>query len=214
MISNGKPVQPPRLAVWLITLFAPPQEGESILGDLLEEFSTLAATSGLSAARSWYWRQVTKTVVHLFGAELRAEPWLMVLAVFAGFWSVGFATRWSQHAIQAFLNAHQFYEWHPGAYLFWLKFPLQIGRIVLCTAIGAGVALAAKRVEMAAAIGLASVQLVLFGAGTFYLMATSRVWFHWFLGMLPWNCLTAVAIVSGGAMVKARRSASARSSVP
>jgi len=35
-------LRPPRIAVWLISLFAPAEEAESILGDLLEEFSHLA----------------------------------------------------------------------------------------------------------------------------------------------------------------------------
>ena len=33
--------QPPCVAVWLVNLFTPAKEAESILGDLLEEFSQL-----------------------------------------------------------------------------------------------------------------------------------------------------------------------------
>ncbi len=212
MNSQQRLVQPPRLAAWLITLFAPTQEAESILGDLLEEFSTIVKNSGVAVARGWYWRQASKTVVHLLGSEVRAEPWLMLLAVAAGFWSVGFATRWSQGTIQAFLNAHQVYERHPDAYLFWLKFPLQIGRLVLCTAIGATVALAAKRIEMAAVIALASVQMALFAVGTLYVIVTGGTWLHWFLFMLQWNLLSAIAIVAGGVLVKTRRSGWTRGS--
>ena len=115
MISQRKPVQPPHLAVSLVTLFAPAQELESISGDLLEEFSTVADIVGLAAARSWYWRQARKTVTHLLWSEVRAEPWLMLLTVAAGFWSIGFTTRSSPHAIQSSLNAHQIYERHPEA---------------------------------------------------------------------------------------------------
>ncbi len=40
-------VQPPRVAVWLVGLFAPAEESESITGDLVEEFSQLASRSEL-----------------------------------------------------------------------------------------------------------------------------------------------------------------------
>jgi hypothetical protein len=43
MTSQSQFVQPPRFAVWLLTLFALDDEAESILGDLLEDFSLLAA---------------------------------------------------------------------------------------------------------------------------------------------------------------------------
>jgi len=43
--------QPPRGAVWLIELFTPYEQAESIPGDLLEEFSDLASKSGVAYAR-------------------------------------------------------------------------------------------------------------------------------------------------------------------
>jgi len=100
----------------------------------------------------------------------------------------------------------------PRSYLFWLKFPLQIGRIVLCTAIGSVMALAAKRVEMVAVMTLALLTMALFGLGTVALIVTGRTWLHWLLVMMPWNCLTSAAILAGGAIVKVRRSAVARRS--
>jgi hypothetical protein len=51
MTSQPHFVQPPRIAVWLISLFALAAEAESILGDLLEEFSVLASKSGMPSAR-------------------------------------------------------------------------------------------------------------------------------------------------------------------
>ena len=41
---------PPRIAIRLLSLFATNEEAESILGDLLEEFSQLTAKSGVAAA--------------------------------------------------------------------------------------------------------------------------------------------------------------------
>ena len=45
-----QPPQPPRIAVWLLTLFTPAEVEESIMGDLLEEFSGLAIESGRASA--------------------------------------------------------------------------------------------------------------------------------------------------------------------
>ena len=43
-------VRPPRMAVWLVDLFTPNKQSESIPGDLLEEFSELASKSGVASA--------------------------------------------------------------------------------------------------------------------------------------------------------------------
>jgi hypothetical protein len=40
-------VQPPRIATWLLNLFTPVGEAESILGDLLEEYYHLASNREL-----------------------------------------------------------------------------------------------------------------------------------------------------------------------
>jgi hypothetical protein len=205
MNSDRRLVQPPSVAVWLLTLFGPAKEGDSIAGDLLEEFTSLVRQSGVALARSWYWRQSLKTVGHLFMAEFRAAPWLLFLTVVGGFWLIGFGTRFSGHAVQRFLDTQRIYELHPDAYLFWYKFPLEIGRVILCTAIGSLVALAARRKEMAAVMALACVQMVLFGTAAVAEMFSSREWLHWFLFMLTWNSLCAIATVAGGAMVKTRR---------
>ena len=78
-------VQPPRFAVWLLTLFALDEEAESILGDLLEEFSLLASKSGIPFARRWYWRQTLKTIFQLAVLGFRTAPWLTTAAVVGGF---------------------------------------------------------------------------------------------------------------------------------
>jgi hypothetical protein len=69
-------VQPPRFAVWLVNLFTPYEQAESIPGDLLEEFSELALKSDGAFARRWYWRQSVKTIGHLIGCGFRSVPWL------------------------------------------------------------------------------------------------------------------------------------------
>lgn len=61
MTSQAHFVRPPRTATWLVNLFTPADAGESILGDLFEEFSHIASNSGVAVARRWYWRQSVKT---------------------------------------------------------------------------------------------------------------------------------------------------------
>jgi hypothetical protein len=200
------PPQPPRIAMWFLALFTPAEVEVSITGDLLEEFSGIAIESGYAFARRWYWRQILKTIIDTSASAFRAAPWLMLVTVIGGFWLIGFATRSSQHAMRMFLDSRRIYELHPNAYLFWLKFPLEIGHIVICSGIGALVGLAARRIEMAAAMALALLQIALFLAGTVALIAGGREWLNWFLFMLPWNSVSFIATIIGGAIVRICRS--------
>ena len=84
MTSQPYSVQPPSVAVWLISLFTLADGAETILGDLLEEFSLLASKSGVSVARKWYWRQTIKTVPRLAGSAFRTAPGMIVTAVVGG----------------------------------------------------------------------------------------------------------------------------------
>jgi putative ABC transport system permease protein len=55
-------MMPPRLARWILTRALPPgPEGDTIRGDLLEEFTARARRSPAAAAR-WYWRAVVSIV--------------------------------------------------------------------------------------------------------------------------------------------------------
>ena len=89
MTSQSPFVQPPRFAVWLLTLFALDDEAESILGDLLEEFTLLASSSGGPFARRWYWRQTLNTVLQLAVLGFRTSPWLTAAAIAGGFFLRG-----------------------------------------------------------------------------------------------------------------------------
>ena len=198
--------QPPRLAGWLLTLFTPADQADSIQGDLLEEFSSVATKSNPFAARTWYWRQVLRTIPHNIAASFRPVPMLLPLAVIAGFWLTGLATRCSSHAMRIFLDAHRVYELHPAAYLFWSKFPLEIGRVLICFIIGALVALLAKRIEMVAVLTLVLLQLALFLFGAVALIASGRPWLDWFLFMALWNTLGFIATITGGVIVRTLRS--------
>lgn len=74
----------PRVADWLLFLFVSKDQAPPILGDLREEFLAVASQRGMWSARLWYWRQVAKTVPHLFYAQLALEPWQVFTAVVAG----------------------------------------------------------------------------------------------------------------------------------
>lgn len=199
--------QPPRIASWLLTLFTPAEVAEPIMGDLFEEFSGLVLKSDIGFARNWYWRQTLKTILYTGGDAFRAAPWLMFVTIAGGLWLIGFATRSSLHAMQIFLNSHRIYELHPSAYVFWSKFPLELGRVIICGLAGVVVALAAKRGEMAAVIVISLVQIALFLAAVVAVIARGEAWFHWFMAMLLWNSLGSAATVLGGAAVRIYRSA-------
>ena len=90
MTSQPYSVQPPRIAMWLVNLFAIPDDTDAILGDLLEEYSHLAAKSGVAFARRWYWRQTLKTITHLSLLQPnRVAPWSTSAAVAGGFLTPG-----------------------------------------------------------------------------------------------------------------------------
>jgi hypothetical protein len=74
----------PRAADWLLDLFVSQDQAPPILGDLREEFLAVASQRGMWSARLWYWRQVMKTVPHLFYAQLVLGPWKVFTAVVAG----------------------------------------------------------------------------------------------------------------------------------
>ena len=204
-MTSQPDLQPPRIARWLLTLFTPAEVTESIMGDLLEEFSGLVIKSDLAFARGWYWRQTLRTIAHAGGNGVSSAPWLMLGVILGGLWLIGFATRSSAHAMQTFLDAHRLYESHPNAYLFWSKFPLEIGRVIICGLVGAIVALAAKRMEIIAVIAVSLLQIALFFAAVVAVIARGEAWFQWFIVMLQWNGLCSIATVVGGAIVRTCR---------
>jgi hypothetical protein len=140
-------VRPPRIAVWLVDLFTPNKQSESIPGDLLEEFSELASKSGVAFACRWYWRQSVKTVAHLIANGFLAVPWLIAGTVVGG-WLLCWFLVWStQKAIVAVLYKYQVYA-HIDAYVFWLIYAVLIERLIEPLIIGCIIAVAAKGREM------------------------------------------------------------------
>lgn len=198
--------EPPRIAQWLTSLFAPADVAEAVTGDVQEEFASLVVSWGASRARTWYRQQALGIIVRSGPSAFRAHPFRMLIIVLGALWFTGFATTYSARAMQMLLDAHRVYELDPSGYLFWLKFPFEIGRIMICTVVGSLVALAAKRYELPTAVSLALAQIAMFGAGTITLIAYGRPWFQWFVAMAPWNAMCSTAIIAGAAIVRVYRS--------
>jgi hypothetical protein len=152
-------VQPPRLAVWLVNLFTPYEQAESIPGDLLEEFSDLALKSEGTLARRWYWRQSVKTIGHLIGSGFRSAPWRIASAVLIGRLLLPFGFMLPEKVIVAFLRVFPVYPDfdHKNVYalwMFWVPLAIHIGWVIAPVIIGCVVAMVAKGREMIATMTL------------------------------------------------------------
>jgi hypothetical protein len=190
MKAQSRFVRPPRLAAWLLKLFTSLEEDEEIIGDLLEEFGQHASRSGIAFARSWYWRQTVKSLVHLAGAGFRSAPWSTAALVIAGFLLKRFASGLPEQAIAAAVNRTSFYEHHFSTYMFWMTDGIVLGHIVVAGLVGAIIAVAARGREMITTLAL--------------------VWIvrgqDLPLLRLLWPIADSLAVVVGGMIVRSRRS--------
>lgn len=210
MTSPASFVQPPPIATYLVNLFAPAEETESIPGDLLEEYSQLASQSGVAFARSWYWRQTRTTIAHLIVAQLQNAPWSTSAVVAGGFFLWQMTSRLPERAIFAVLERYSVFDHHFSAYAFFASTGISLGRIVASVLVGCVVGWAAKGKEMAATMMLSLVLGVLCAVSVLLLVVWGRLTF---LDTLPWQFAEWAAIVVGGAIVRTCRStATTRSS--
>jgi hypothetical protein len=207
MMSRASSVQPPRIAVWLVGLFTPDREAESIPGDLLEEFSNLASNLGVPFARRWYWRQSVKTIAHLFGAGLRAAPWSTGAAVAGGYLLGSFVHGLPDKVLSAVTDRYLGY-WsnHFKAYMFWATDGMWAAHLILSVFVGCMVAFAAKGRELVATMTLAIVLCTMVGVAYFASMAK-----HWPMDLaLSWilfQCSGPFASIVGAVIVRTFRSA-------
>ncbi len=203
MTSHAAPLQPPQLATWLVNLFTSADE-ESIVGDLLEEFSDLASKSGLALARRWFWRQTAKTVAHLFGAGFRSAPWSTTAIILGGFLLLRLAHGLPDKLLMAVTDRYLMY-WsnHFQAYLWVLK-GLWIEYLIGSAVVGCIVALAAKGREMIATMTLGLVLCAMAVVATVWVVTTTGD--DSYLWNLPWRLSDPLVIVVGGAIVRASRS--------
>jgi hypothetical protein len=207
MTSQSQFASPPRIAVWLLNLFASAEEAESILGDLLEEFSFLASKSGVAFARRWDWRQTIKTVPQLAGVGVRSAPWLTGGAVAGGFLLRRLVGPAVEPSIFAVLERYQVFEHHFSTYMFFASTGIDIGHIVTFLFVGFVVALAARRNEMVATMTLALIYGAMAVVGSLYGIAkTGNDALLW---RLTWYFADSFAIVMAGAIVRMHRLADA-----
>jgi hypothetical protein len=197
-------VQPPRLAAWLVDLFTPGEQAESILGDLLEEFSDFALKLGAAFARRWYWRHSVRTIAHMIGNGFRVAPLSTTFTVVAGFLLRRFASGLPEAAIFAVLRRYRLFDHHFNAYVFFASDGIAIGHVMVSMFVGLLVALAAKGREMVATTTLGLVLCAMTAAAAGVWVTEGRNSFLW---MLPWNFADSFAIVIGGVIVRTRRSA-------
>ena len=205
MTSQAHFVQPPRFAIWLVNLFTAGEEAESILGDLVEEFSHLVTKSGVAFARRWYWRQTVKTIAHLFGSGFRVAPWSTTAAVIGGFLLLRVVSGLPERAIFAVVERYRVFDRHFNAYVFLATDGIAIGHVLASLFVGSVVAMAAKRREMIATTMLVLVLVAMSVVGS--LVMVSRTGDGSFLWMLPWYFADWFAMVIGAVIVRTRRSA-------
>ena len=163
MIQMAPHRRPPRLAAWLVELFASGEQAESILGDLHEEFSDVAMKSGVGAARRWYWRQSVKTIFHLFGAAFRNAPWSIPGIVLLGFLIHWFAATLPERVVWAILHAQRPYSnLHYEFYVWLINYGTSVAYVLVSLLIGCFVAVLARGREVVATLVLAVVRSVPF----------------------------------------------------
>ena len=211
MMAQARFAHPPRMAVWLVDLFIPNEQAESIPGDMLEEFTVLASRSGFVAARHWYWRQSVKTIANLIASEFRVAPLSILGIVLGGYLLLAPAGSLPEQIIVAVLNLRRhhvtpYYTWSQAqTYLFWFNGGILVGRMLLSLVVGCLVATAAKSREMIATMTLVFVLCAMTCFGLVWLARGGApiVW-----GMLPWYVADWFAILLGGAIIRIWRSAS------
>jgi hypothetical protein len=221
MMSQGSLAQPPFLATWLLELFAAEEHAESIAGDLLEEFSSLQAKSGLASARRWYWRQSTKTVVRLIGSGFRTAPWASILTVLGGLFLLSLGSSLPERLIEGGIHAYEHHvtpyrnpaQWY--AFVQWLNSSILIGHFFVSLVVGCLAAWAARGREVVVTMTLGFVSLVLAVAASWMAVATHRpgagdVTFLPRI-MVLYLC-NSIMIVIGGIILRESRSAMSRHS--
>jgi hypothetical protein len=214
MTSQPPSVHPPLIAFWLMSLFAIGEEGESILGDLHEEISLVAAKSGARSARSWYWRQTITTVPRLANLAFRSAPWRTLAAVAAGLLLRKLIAPLVGSATFAVLYRYEaFCEHHFRAYLFFASTGLDIEHLISFLLIGFIVAFAVREREMVSTAMLAMIFAAMAVIGSTY--AAIRSGDGALLWRLTWYFADSAAIVVAGAIVRMHRlGVKSRSSAP
>jgi hypothetical protein len=202
--------EPPRLTSWLLDLFVPAGQADSIPGDLLEEFTVKAAVSR-RRARLWYRRQVVRTVGHLLNLEFRRSIWATIGAVLAGLVVLPYSARLSSFGAVALLEHYPVY-YYVGPRAFWLIHIAGINCVVFPLLVGWTAAAISKGREMAVAVLLSAMQGIALVSWLYFVVwLRPRQWVHllrdpfslarWFVLLL----LPPIFLFLGAVICRARR---------
>lgn len=207
MTQSALHPRPPRLAAWLVDLFASAERAESILGDLSEEFSDIASKSGVVTARRWYWRQGLKTIFHLVAGAFRAAPWSLAGVVLFGFLLRGFSFSLPESLVVAILRTQRPYSnHHVHGYMNFLNYGIPMAHFLSSVLIGGVMAFFAKGREVVATVTLALVLFVLVVSALVHVAMRGPMDVVWML----WSFADPSGIVCGGIIFREVRSASGR----
>jgi hypothetical protein len=211
MTNERGSIRPPRVALWLVDLFAPSIHAESILGDLQEEFAGLVAKSGVVAARRWFWRQSVKTIAHLIGAAFKSAPWSIVGGVLLGLLLRRVGLSNPEGIVVTILRTQRPYSnLHYDFYVWMVTWGMEIVGVLQSLLVGCAVAAVARGREIVAAMtmGMASAVLVSLSFSLLLKHLPSNVPAPW--SLLALNVEGWIAILLGGVLVRKSRSVYAR----
>jgi hypothetical protein len=213
-MAHTSVVRPPCIAIWLVDLFAPYAQADAISGDLQEEFSGVAAKSGIAFARRWFWRQSARTIADLISSGFRDARWSVATAVVVGFVLLnlslglfGLRSRLLEVVVQP--PGHNFWP-QAKNYLFWLRTTYLWGSMLYALLVGCFVAMAAKSREMTAAIALSLVFGAVSSAALTVFALHQPPGFRFGSALALFKTITSpIMIVSGAIIVRKFRSAHA-----
>ena len=204
MSDKERITRPPRIASWLIGLFVP-EARHTILGDLHDEFFSIAHHRGFSVASDWYWRQVLKSIAHLYWSGVSSSAWSISFLALAAIAFPRLVGALPEKGLFAVLRHFHLYQRDFRLYMFFATDGVAFLHIITTFFIGCVVALLAKGKEMAVTTTIALLSFSMFLLASVWLAASHSqiVW-----AMLPWNLADWLAMLIGGAMVRSRRSRS------
>ena len=154
----------PGLATWLLVRFSSGPHGESIAGDLMEQYAA-------HPSRWWYWQQVLSAIRAEIVSTLRENTWrtaLLVAVGWAAYAATSFPATWLVRRLrlitQVWLSDIDT-EW----FLWTLRAESTLIITMVCIAIGWGVAKASRR-SAPAAVCLLAISILIIEYGMIALM--------------------------------------------
>jgi hypothetical protein len=197
--------RPPRLATWIVTLFAPPKEAEAIVGDLHEEFTSLVEREGARAARWWYWRHSVRAAGDLALGPFIAHPWSSVAIGVAGL-ALSAAIGWSfTKVLEAIVLRYPVYAYVNGT-IFWRvtgPLPFIVTGWIAATVVRDRPMSAALSIVFALAALLAldtPIMLLLYGPPQRVHITLVSLLVRWLLGVSTFGGLVMLGAVAGRLM--------------